>query len=139
VADVEPLRHGVEGKRDQNPLGSAGLLGVIQSPFDQFSADAPTLTVGRYEELRQKPDVAADPAPGEPDNPAVVLRDPESVGIVRQREQKFGGLGEAICPNPWRSVSSLMLDTTSASANSRSSARAGRQATVIDNSTTRGP
>lgn len=84
MADVEPLRYGVEGKCDQNPVGSAGLLGVIQRPFDQLVADAPTLTVGRNEELRQKPDVAADPAPGEAQDPAVGFRDPETVGIVRQ-------------------------------------------------------
>ena len=49
VPDVEPLRHRVEREGDQRPVGSAGVLRVFESPFEQLIADAAALVIGRHE------------------------------------------------------------------------------------------
>src|SRR6185312_651574 len=87
VADVEPLRDRVEAEGDQHSVGSAGFFGVIESPLEQLVADAPPLVIGRHEQRRQIPRVAADPTPGEAENPPALLRDPKTIAIVLHANQ----------------------------------------------------
>jgi hypothetical protein len=53
----------------------------------QFIADAAALLIGRDEQFRQEPQAAAHPAESEAEDVAALLRDPQAVAIVLQRER----------------------------------------------------
>src|SRR5215475_2427883 len=68
VPDVECLRHSIEGESDQRLVRRRPVLCMLQRPLEKLTADAVALTVGRDEELRKKPQVAADPTESEANN-----------------------------------------------------------------------
>jgi hypothetical protein len=61
----------------------------------------------RHEQLSQKPHVATDPAPGETEDPIVLLRHPQTVGIVPQGKRLKpgrGGNGHRAKTMPFREI-----------------------------------
>jgi hypothetical protein len=65
----------------------ARLAGVLLCQREQRVADAAALMIGRYEQLGQKSQVAADPTEREADDFAGLLRYPQAIRIVAQRER----------------------------------------------------
>src|ERR1051325_5795111 len=86
MTNVDPLRNLVEREGYERLVAGVRLLGVLQRSLDQLVADPPALMAGRYEELGQEPHVSANPAPGEAEDPVILFRNPEAVGVVRQGE-----------------------------------------------------
>ena len=86
VPNVKSLRYGVEREGDQRLL-VAPVSSHVQCPLQQFVADAAALMIGRHEELREKPQVAARPAPCEPEDFVGLFRDPQPASIIFKRKQ----------------------------------------------------
>src|SRR5262249_39633079 len=82
VPDIQTLGDRVEGKGDQRPVERACLAGVPEGSVQQRIADSASLMVGRDEQLREKPEVAASPAEREACDLAVDLRHPQTVRII---------------------------------------------------------
>src|SRR5882757_346027 len=98
VPDIESLRHGIEAEGDQSLVGSPRSLRMLEGPSQQFIANAASLTTGRNEELRKKPQVAAGPTPGEADDVTGVFRHPQAAGVILQGEQlKLGRPRDGDC------------------------------------------
>jgi hypothetical protein len=60
---------------------------VVERAPQQLIADAEALMSGRHELLREKPQLAANPAEGEANHVVAVFRHPQPGGIVLDREQ----------------------------------------------------
>ena len=57
---------------------------MFKCPLQQFVADIAALMIGRHEKLREKPKVAAHPAPREAEDFVRFFRNPQAIGIVVQ-------------------------------------------------------
>jgi hypothetical protein len=86
VTDIQPLRHGIEREGDEGLVAGASLLSVFEGSRQQQAANAVALMARGYEQLGQKPQVAAHPAQSEAEHLSFGLRHPQAVWIVAQRE-----------------------------------------------------
>jgi len=55
---------------------------MIEGSLQKLIADAAALLTRRNEELREEPQIVADPAPGEAQDFAGIFRYPEARGII---------------------------------------------------------
>src|SRR5712675_2419485 len=90
MAHIEALRHGVEGECDQRSCLGSRLIGVTKSSLQQLPSDATPLHPRRNEQLGKKPEVAAYPAEGGPNDVAPVFSDPEPARVLIEAEQLEG-------------------------------------------------
>src|SRR5262245_54898231 len=87
MLDIQTLRGCVEGEGDQRAIAGAGLARVLERRSHQRAAYAVALVRRIDEQLRQEPEIVIHPAKGESDDFPVGFGNPETVGIVLQREQ----------------------------------------------------
>src|ERR1700730_7085384 len=87
MPNIQSLRYRVEGEGDQSLFGSTRFLCMLQRSLQQFVADAAALMTRRYEQLREKPQIAADPTPGEAHDFIGVFGHPQPTGIILQRKR----------------------------------------------------
>jgi len=87
VPDVETLRCPVEANGDEGFGGRSGFPCMLECAFQELIADTASLMTRADEQLRQKPQLAADPAECEAKHFTLILSHPQPIRVIPQGEQ----------------------------------------------------